>query len=142
MVKTPDDTGGAPPSYSSALTINRLRLSVHLGCEKEERVTPQPVEVSIRFYYPAIPAPALRDEGEYECYDKISASIRRMCANKEFRLIEFLCMQVYEVARKAVKKDVKIWVSLTKCNLPVPEVLNGASYLYTDLPPGAWTVPV
>ena len=132
----------APQSYSSVLRVNRIRLAVRLGCEKEERAQVQHVEVDLAFFFPALGEPSLADKGDFICYDKISHALQAMCQNKEFRLIEYLCMQMYDVLRARVPQEVKIALRLTKCQIPVAFVLGGASFSYTDLPPFSWAPPV
>lgn len=118
-----------------------MRLSVRLGCEKEERRTPQSVEVDIRLYYPVLSTASLKDEGDFACYDKISRLVLDLCSKKEFRLVEYLCTEIYHKIRPTLEKNIRIFVKITKCSLPVGFVLGGASFSYTDLPPGAWVIP-
>lgn len=130
-----------PHSYTSCLSINRIRLSARLGCEKEERATPQCVEVDVKLYYPALPVASMKDKGDFACYDKLSRSIQKLCDEKEFRLIEFLGHEIYRKVRKDVPEEIKIQVKITKCSLPVSFVLGGASFSYSDLPPFSWVIP-
>lgn len=128
-------------SYNNCLTINRLRLTVHLGYENGERKTPQPVEVDIKLFFPELTEASINDDGNFSCYDKISHVIKKLCDEKEFRLIEYLGKEIYNAIRPTVDNEVKIMVKITKCGLPVSFVLGGASFSYTDLPPFSWVVP-
>jgi FolB domain-containing protein len=129
------------PAYSQYLSVNRVRVPVRLGLTPEERAAAQPVEMDLRFYMPDIPAYARKDEGDFICYGKITQRIVQVCSAGEFRLIEYLAMEVYRMLRAQVHEDVKIWLRALKCQVPVAQVLNGASYTYTDLPPNAWVAP-
>jgi FolB domain-containing protein len=126
--------------YTNCLTINKIRLSVKLGCEKEERKNPQAVDVDIKFFFPALTTANLKDKGEFLCYDKISNKIKDVCEKREFRLIEYLGTEIYHMIRKDINPDIKIVTKVTKIGLPVAFILGGASFLYTDLPPFSWVV--
>ncbi len=128
-------------SYNNCLAVNKIHLSVRLGCEKEERKTPQAVEVDIKLFYPSLTKASKTDQDDFACYDKISRLVWKLCEKKEFRLIEYLGAEIYRTIRPTVAKEVKILVKITKCNLPVSFVLGGASFTYSDLPPFSWIVP-
>ncbi len=130
-----------PAVYTNRLSIHRICLSIRLGCEPEERKTPQPVEVDITFFFPSLTEASLKDTGEFVCYDKISHMVSNACGQREFRLIEFLGTEIHRMVRVAVAPEIKISVTVTKCNLPVEFVRGGASYSYSDLPPFAWVTP-
>lgn len=130
------------PSYNNVLRVNRIRLGVRLGCEKEERAQAQHVEVDLAFYAPELAEPSLADKGDFICYDKISNALDAMCKGKEFRLIEYLCVEMFNKVRSMAPQEVKIALTVTKCQIPVSFVLGGASFSYTDLPPFSWTPPL
>lgn len=131
--------------YPSILTINRLRLSVNLGAGVAEREKPQPLEVDLRFYFPDPPACTADDSrDDFICYDQICQAILDFTGKDEFRLIEYLGTQIHAVVRKdllrqagAQAEAIKVWVKLHKCVPPVPYMLGGAEYIYSDLPPEA-----
>lgn len=132
--------------YQHVLTINRLQLAAHLGCYAKERLHAQAVEVSFRFYFPEAPDYTHTDKGDFIDYDVVSNDLHRIAGKQEFRLIEYMAMQLFKHVRKLVNKqagkDVKIWIKLTKMNPPVPHLLGGASYIYSDLPADARIVAV
>lgn len=136
--------------YPACLTINRLRLSVHLGCYEDEREKPQPVEVDIRFYFPALP-PSCTDDSDRDfiCYDKVHNLLIEKTAQQDYRLIEFLAHEIHALVRKHILaplkargRGIKVWVRLNKPMAPVPYMLGGASFVFSNLPPGAKTVDV
>lgn len=134
-------TAGIMNSYNNYLTINKIRLIVKLGYEKEERTTPQPIEIDIKLYFPDLSDVNRKDDGDFICYDKMSHLIKDLCDSKEFRLIEYLGTEIYNVIRPTVANEIKIKVKITKCILPVSFIMGGASFSYTDLPPGSWVIP-
>lgn len=132
----------AAPSYNNVLRVNRIRLGTRLGCEKEERAQAQHVEVDLAFYAPALAEPSLADKGDFICYDKISNALEAECKQNEYRLIEYLCLQLFNTVRSMTPQEVKIALRVTKCQIPVSFVLGGASFSYTDLPPFSWIPPL
>ncbi len=131
-----------PIAYTSCLRVNRVRLDVALGCEPEERANPQAVEVNVAFFFPEVTNASYKDSGDFVCYGKLSFALQKMCEGKEFRLIEYLGMEMYQVARNTTPLEVKITLTLTKCDVPVDFVHGGASFSYTDVPPFSWTPPL
>lgn len=131
-------------SYPAVLSVNKLRLSVRLGEHAAERERPQPVEISLRFYFPELP-PACGDDGDlFLCYDKIAQEIINYTCSREFRLIEYLTMEIYALVKEhlavslpeTLRNDTRIWLMTHKCIPPVPAILGGTSFTYTDLPEG------
>lgn len=137
-----------PIYYSSCLSINRLRLSVKIGHQPGERIKAQPLEVEIRFYFPTLPAACFDDDGDFICYDEVCQAVQNLTKEKEFRLIEYLAMELHKTIRRNITKQgitrsdaIKIWLRLHKCVPPVPYMLDGASFTYTDLPQHAVLAP-
>lgn len=130
--------------YAHVFSINRLQLAAHLGCYAKERSKAQQVELSVRFYFPEMPDCARNDNGSFIDYDTVSNEMHKIAEKTEFRLIEYMAMQLHKHIRKLVNKqadkNVKIWLKLTKLAPPVPHLLGGASYIYSDLPSDARTI--
>lgn len=129
--------------YIAVLSINALRLPVHLGVEASERERAQPVEVTAQLYFESLPECAEDDESDtFICYDVICSSLSNYVQGKEFRFIEYLCMDLYRVIRTHLEdqlgeeaaKAVKLWVKLHKCVAPVPYMTGGAHFIYSDFP--------
>ncbi|MEI6730258.1 MAG: dihydroneopterin aldolase [Pseudomonadota bacterium] len=127
--------------YNNILSINSLTANVSLGITPEERSIPQQVVIDLRFYIPESLSSSIDDNGEYFCYHNLSEKIYALCTSKEYRLIEFLIMEVYRMVRKQVPDSVKIWIKLHKTSILLDYVQNGASFTYSDLPPNSWTIP-
>ncbi len=58
--------------YPHIFSINRLHLAVHLGYYDAERKKPQPVEVTLRLYFPEAPACARDDFAKFIDADSIN----------------------------------------------------------------------
>ena len=124
------------------LAINTLRLSVHLGVSAEERAQPQPVETDIHFHFEKLPDCSTDDEAaDFICYDEVCQAVVDYVDGTEFRMLEYLTMQLHRVVRDhlAAKlgKDaekISLWVRARKCTPPVPYLLGGAEFTYSDHP--------
>jgi dihydroneopterin aldolase len=135
--------------YNSCLSINRLRLSVHLGVGEGERSKPQPIEITARLYFPELPNACHNDNAVFICYDMICSALLEYAENKEFKLIEYLTLRLTEVIKASLQAQIgekanhaKLWIKLHKCIPPVPYMLDGASFIYSDLPESISAVDV
>lgn len=129
--------------YPAILQLNRLRLSVHLGASESERAQPQAVEVDIHFFLPELPDGATDDHSEhYICYGTLSEALIGMVEGRSFRLVEYLAHQLYTKTREylvtqygaSYADSIHIRVQLHKLMPPVPALLGGASFVYSDVP--------
>lgn len=135
-------------NYLAALSINTLRLQVRLGVGEPERQNPQPVELGVRFYFTSLPSCTQNDlSSDFICYDKICSSLIRYIEQREFHLIEYLCLDIHREIRGYLEaqlgehaQDVKLWIRVHKCEAPVAQMIGGASFVYSDLPLGAQVV--
>lgn len=129
---------------SAALHINQLRLFVHLGEGELERSQEQPIDIDVSIYFADLPSACKNDDGDFICYDKLSGLLGAKATEKPYRLIEFLCMQLYDVTRAEIVRAVgdaaasRIFVRLclTKPDAPVEGLLGGSSFEYTDIVSG------
>lgn len=129
-------------AYASILALHQIKTKVRLGVGQEERRQTQDVLIDVRLYLPAPPASAHNDNADYICYHALSEKIVALCAQGEYRLIEYLTHAIYESLRAHVGSDIKIAVKLTKPHIAaLPYVEGGASYSFCDLPPFAWVTP-
>lgn len=133
------------PHYAHVLMVNRLQLEVHLGFYEKERLKKQKIEVSFRLYFPnAIPANS-DDHAAFYDYGKLADFMRDCLKDRKFNLIEFLSVEMFRWLRERIDglggKDVKIWLELNKIEAPVPGLMGGASFIYSDLPPDATYIP-
>ncbi len=132
--------------YPYCFAISRLQLAVHMGWEAPERKKPQPVEVTIRLYFPEKPICMSDDDASFIDYDGLCNGIHALVEKNQFRLIEYMSNVVFAFVRDYVNKknapDVAVWLSLTKVAAPVPHLLGGAGFVLSDLPANATTIAV
>ncbi len=130
-------------AYPSSLTLHQLHLSVNLGRWDNERVRLQPIAVSIKFFFPELPATCLDDGAKVFCYDNLCAHLADAVADKHFHHIEYLTVQLFHAIRANMRSQmgeeydaVRVWVRLHKFGAPIPSLTGGASFVYSDLPEG------
>ncbi|MBN8543024.1 MAG: dihydroneopterin aldolase [Alphaproteobacteria bacterium] len=127
--------------YPHVLSVNRLELVARLGVTSTERLSPQKIEVSCRFYYPQTPDCARDDTSRFIDYEITTRVLRELVDSQEFRLIEYMAMQCYDALRRVVDElsgpDVKIWVQMHKISAPIANLHGGAAFTYSDLPADA-----
>ncbi|MFM9890428.1 MAG: dihydroneopterin aldolase [Rickettsiales bacterium] len=130
--------------YAQMLTVNRLRLEVHLGFYEAERLKKQPVEICLRLYFAQAPDASTDDHAHFIDYGAMCAALSDYVTSRDFRLVEFMAHDVFRHMRTWVDGQggnaVKLWLKLNKCEAPVPNLQDGASYILSDLPAGATAV--
>jgi dihydroneopterin aldolase len=120
--------------HKSVLKINKLRINIHLGWSREEREIKQDVDVYIKFLFNGLPKACITDNLEETiCYDKLAKLITSYTESKQFKLIEALCYQLYNLIRQNVSNDPKIWIKVVKCKPPVENILGNTSFVLSDL---------
>lgn len=134
----------APAYYSSMFTVEKITMMANLGFYDHERAHRQPIEVTFRFYFPGTPDCFGNDFGKFVDYQKILEQLDVMIREKEYRMIEFLTQEIYQMIRDYIDKsdaaEAKVWVALTKLKPDVPLMQGGAKFIYTDLPAEAAVV--
>src|SRR5262249_5346767 len=122
-----------------------LRYQAHLGFYDDERAGLQPVEISLRLYFPGQPDWAGDDHAAFIDYARMVKLYKDAIEGKEFRLIEYMGQEMFALTRRFLDAhnggEVKLWMRLTKCAPPIEAVKGGASYIHSDLPPGATVIP-
>ncbi len=111
-------------------------MQVRLGCSVEERADPQAVEldVAVRFAEPPLGCETdeLLDTVDY-C-DLIEAA-RSLCAEREFKLIEYLAAELQARLRRHLPGGSELWLRLTKLHPPVKDLEGGVSISLGDWVP-------
>lgn len=124
--------------YANILSVNRLRIMAHLGFYDKEREERQPVEISLRIYFPEVPACALDDHAKFLDYGALCAALTEWATSQQFRLVEYMGMQCFAFIREYLNAHgyghLKLWVQFTKCNPPVPGLQAGTSFTHSDVP--------
>ena len=120
-----------PPLH--ALQLQDLVLAVHLGCGEDERATPQEVRISIEFRFHEAPKGLMSDEiSDTICYGEVSTAVRHHCERGEFKLIERLASEIYQVASRFAKGRATVGVRLHKVHPPVEKLAGGSWYRCGD----------
>jgi len=120
--------------YSSTLSLNDLQLEVNLGAGKQERSVKQNILVSFKIFFPKKPKACDNDNVEDTiCYFKLSQIIEDYCRNREFHLLEYLCVRLHEQLRSNMKESARLWVRVDKCKPPIENIKGTTSFEYSDL---------
>ncbi len=117
------------------LILNNLSLNVKLGHTEAERLSPQQVLVQIKLHFIEPPLACSTDDlQDTLCYAALSNELQKFCDACSFKLIEFLCAQLYQVVKKKIvemtSKQIKVCVCVTKD--PPLNSLEQSSFLISD----------
>jgi FolB domain-containing protein len=129
--------------FSHILTVNRLHVRPHLGFYESERAVRQDVELSFRIYFEEAPACCGDDHAEFLDYGSLCDAVTAWAEAGNFRLVEFMGMETFRFVRRYIDEkghpELKLWVQLKKMKPPIANLLGGADFIHTDLPPGSTT---
>jgi dihydroneopterin aldolase len=118
---------------TALLDVRRIRLEVRLGHGDEERAEPQAVECRVRIGFRAPPAAVETDRLEDTvCYDALVGSMRRVVADREFRLVEHLAGVLFLAVREVVGEEPALELRVRKVAPPVPEIRGGAEFVLAE----------
>lgn len=93
----------------------KIEISSYLGVTKEERRKTQQVSIEFEFQNIGTQHCIFDDNAEdYVCYQKIAKIIFDKFHEKEIRLLEYMCYQVYQIIKSKLPKDSKINVCVQK----------------------------
>ena len=131
--------------YAYVLSVDRLQLNAHIGFYEQERLQKQVIEVSYRLYF-AQPIDCNSDDNApFFDYGVLSSVLQDFVATRKFNLIEYMAMALFHHLRAEIDQlggeKAKLWLCLNKIHAPVPGLLGGASFMHSDLPPGATFIP-
>lgn len=99
------------------LTINlhKLQVNTRLGFGEGERSKLQTITCDLSITMPKLPESANDDHSpDYICYAKLAKLIVKHCKNREFRLLEYLCNELYKLLKDKVPKGCKLYIKITK----------------------------
>lgn len=117
----------------SRLVLRDLRLQVKLGCEPEERRSPQPVDVTIEIGFQDLPGGCTTDElSQTACYDRLSRVLGDYCREKEFKLIERLGLELFQITKNTIGVKSALTLHAKKVKPPVDNLLGGATFSITE----------
>lgn len=123
-----------PELFKSRLKIHKLKVLVHLGCLPAERKTAQPVFFDIEIEFAEAPKACSSDElADSICYAQISDALTALAVNREFKLIEFLAREAYQVIRdQFLNPQQKLKVFVHKAFPPIEQENKGTSFSFGD----------
>ena len=118
-----------------SLSINDLRVWVHLGCSDEEKFHPQMVSFNIDINFthapPGVNTDLLQDA---VCYLNLVETVTQHCHKNRFNLIEYLAQSVHEKISDLLALHINqlqsITVTLHKVSPPVPGVHGGVKWTH------------
>jgi 7,8-dihydroneopterin aldolase/epimerase/oxygenase len=120
------------PAFTS-LFVDEFTLNVHLGCTKEERAVPQEVRLSAELRFERAPAAIHSDNlRETVCYADLCEGLRKLCAGREFQVIERLAYESYALVSELAGPGVAVSVSVHKVAPPVKGLKGGTRFRCGD----------
>ena len=112
-----------------------LRYVLALGCTAEERARPQEIGISVEIRFAAEPRGVRSDElSGTVCFGELASAFGRHFAGKEYRLIERVAGEAYEIARE-LSRGAQVAVKVHKLKPPVANLVGGAVYACGDFQP-------
>lgn len=117
----------------TSLKINQLELKVFLGWPSEERKRTQKVFLDIELLGIDFTSACHSDDlGDTVCYDELSQKIKKFVKGRQFKLIEALCMQIFELLKGEISENISLKVVVTKPKVPVEGLHGGSTFTVED----------
>ncbi len=121
---------------SCSILIKNLAVPVKLGVGKQERATPQEILIDLKITFPTLLKGCINDEiQDTLCYDTLSREIVNLCAQGDFKLIEFLAHEILKLVKKMLPthlvKPQKVNVIIYK-KPPVQNLKDYVSFSLSD----------
>lgn len=117
----------------STLVLNGLRQPVRLGCEAEERQSPQFVRFDVKIRFESRPVGCISDSlRDTVCYADLSDRLQKVCRLTEYHLIEKLCWDSYQSLKKQLPEGALLWIKVHKERPPIPHENQGTSFILGD----------
>jgi dihydroneopterin aldolase len=133
-------------NYNSVFIVERIELMARLGFYDAERAQRQPISISFRLYHPKPPVCLTDDHASFVDYQRLVEEITAYIESQQFRMIEFLTHQLYQIIRRflddAKEVDIKIWIEVCKMKPDVAHLNGGARFIFSDLPPQATIITI
>lgn len=115
-----------PPS---TLSLERLEMMVYLGCSAEERKQRQKIEISISVHFSELPKTCSTDELSPELgYDAWANQIEAYLDAKEFKTIEKLGYDLFNLLKPSFSSNEKLYLRLHKLHPPMKQNNGGAVF--------------
>lgn len=115
----------------TSLELQDLRFKILIGCNDEEKILQQEIQVYIKIFFSKEPIGCQSDDiNDTVCYDQVASTIRDICNLKHYHLIEHLGWRIYKEIKK--KYPFKITIKINKLNPPIHELKGGAIFTIED----------
>lgn len=122
------------PSFHS-LEVRDLRYVLSLGCTAEERARPQEIGITVEIRFAEAPGGVSTDElRDTLCFSELNDALTRHFAGREYRLIERIAGEVYQISRE-LSRGASVAVRVHKLKPPVENLVGGAVYACGDFRP-------
>lgn len=122
----------------SLLSIDELRLAVHLGTTDEEQQHAQVVWVQVHMGFSQPPAACKNDElKDTVPYDRLVHFIQAHTHNKRYHLIEALAHDLHQAITTHYTQPQKLWLSVRK-HPPLNDV-GSCTFSLGDGHPHTWS---
>jgi dihydroneopterin aldolase len=112
--------------------VDNLYLDAKIGVSDYERLQSRKIRISFKLYQKYCLACNQDNTKTYICYATISDLIKVYCEKKEFKLIEYLCYQLYLLIKSQVGEN-KVYIKVEKLSVDYQDMLFDASAEYSDL---------
>jgi len=114
------------------LHIHSLELNVNLGWRSKERSLSQAILLDMDIHFKKPPKACTTDNlQDTMCYAKLIEEIRDKTAVKQYKLIEHLSADIYQLAKKTLPEEVCLTVRITKYP-NIAGLQKGVSFEYGD----------
>ena len=108
--------------YNHSLILEDLKLKINLGVTATERKKKQTTLLKIKIIFPIAPlACKTADISDTICYATLIKKIQDYCKNKEFILIEELGNKLFDLVKKSIPKNCKLYLRIAK-QKPLPQL--------------------
>ncbi|MHB1946724.1 MAG: dihydroneopterin aldolase [Gammaproteobacteria bacterium] len=116
----------------SSIVLHGLEVSVHLGWPQAERLQEQTVLVDIKIRLHDLPLACSTDQlDDTFCYDKLVSAIKTHVSQDEFRLLERLGHEIYQIVKESIQNKGFVSIRLNK-KPPIANLTGGVSFCYGD----------
>ncbi len=114
------------------IELNGLKLHVFLGWTPGERTRQQEVTLDVSFVFASLPRACHTDQlDDTICYDQITTIIKKVIAQREFRLIEHLGHELYQAIKRTLSIPVKLELRLNK-KPAITDLTKGVTFSLGD----------
>ncbi len=115
------------------LILEKMTLSVRLGCSPQEQALPQTVRAKITLYFPELPKACHNDQlSDAVCYAHLARTVQNFCLNHPFNLLETLGYRLFQLIREDIPANVYFELIIRK-KPAVPNV-EACSFQISNLP--------